>query len=45
MKEFKDLINKENLMHRFLSKPADIDKILQIIQRKVLKATQFASRG
>ena len=28
-------------MHRFLSKQTDIDKILQIIQRKVLKSTHL----
>ena len=28
-------------MHRFLPKQTDIDKILQIIQRKVLKGTHL----
>ena len=40
-KELEDLIDKGNLIHRFLPKPTDIDKILQIIQRKVLKATHL----
>ena len=31
------LINKENLIHKFLPKQTDIDKILEVIQRKVLK--------
>ena len=30
-----------NLIHRFLPKQTDIDKILQIIQRKVLKGTHL----
>ena len=34
-----DLINKGNLIHKFLSKQADIDKILKVIQRKVLRGT------
>ena len=32
-----DLINKENLVHKFLPKQTDIDKILSVVQRKVLK--------
>ena len=36
-KVLKDLIDKGNLIHKFLPKQTDIDKILQIIQRKVLK--------
>ena len=36
LKALEDLIDKGNLMHRFLPKQTDIDKILQIIQRKVL---------
>ena len=39
LKALEDLIDKGNLMHRFLPKQTDIDKILQIIQRKVLKGT------
>ena len=40
-KELGDLINKENLVHKFLPKQTDIDKILDIIQRKVLKGTHL----
>ena len=40
-RELKDLIDKENLIHKFLPKQADIDKILEIIQRKVLKGTHL----
>ena len=40
-KELGDLIIKENLVHRYLPKQTDIDKILEIIQRKVLKATHL----
>ena len=36
-KELGDLINKGNLIQKFLSKQEDIDKILKVIQRKVLK--------
>ena len=39
--ELGDLINKENLVHKFLSKQTDIDKILGVIQRKVLKGTHL----
>ena len=40
-KELGDLINKENLVHRFLPKQTDINKILEVIQRKVLKSTHL----
>ena len=40
-KELGDLINKENLVHKFLPKQTDIDKILSVIQRKVLKGTHL----
>ena len=40
-KELEDLIDKGNLIHRFLPKQTNIDKILQIIQRKVLKGTHL----
>ena len=40
-KELEDLIDKGNLIHSFLPKQTDIDKILQIIQRKVLKGTHL----
>ena len=36
-KDLGDLINKENLIHKFLPKQIDIGKILEVIQRKVLK--------
>ena len=36
-----DLISKEKLVHKFLPKQAHIDKILEVIQRKVLKGTHF----
>ena len=37
-KELGDLINKVNVIHKYLPKQTDIDKILEVIQRKVLKA-------
>ena len=40
-KELRDLINKENLIHKYLPKQTDIDKILEVIQRKVLKGTHL----
>ena len=40
-KELGDLVNKENLIHKYLPKQKDIDKILEIIQRKVLKRTHL----
>ena len=40
-KELGDLINKENLVHNFLPKQTDIDKILDVIQRKVFKGTHL----
>ena len=44
-KELEDLIDKGNLTHRFLPKQTDIDKILQIIQGKVLKGTHLPVEG
>ena len=38
-KELGKFINKENLIHKFLPRLADIDKILKIIQRKVPRGT------
>ena len=38
-KDLGDPINRENLIHKFLPKQTDIDKILEVIQRKVLKGT------
>ena len=39
--ELNDLINTGNLIQDFLPKQADIDKILKVIQRKVLKGTHL----
>ena len=38
-KELGNLINKENLLHKYLPKQTDIDKMLGVIQRKLLKGT------
>ena len=35
-KELRDLINKGNIIHKYLPKQTDIDRILEIIQQKVL---------
>ena len=40
-KELGDLICKGNLVHKFLPKQTDIGKILEVIQRKVLKGTHL----
>ena len=40
-KELGDLINMENFVHKYLSKQMDIDKILEVIQRKVLRGTHL----
>ena len=40
-KELGSIINKENLIHRYLPKQTDIDKMLEVIQRKVLKGTHL----
>ena len=40
-KELGDLINKENLVHKYLPKQTDIDNILEVIQRKVIKDTHL----
>ena len=40
-KELGDLINKGNLIHKNLPKQMDIDKILEVIQRKVLRGTHL----
>ena len=40
-KSIDDIIDTGNLIHKFLPKKMDIDKILQIIQRKVLKGTHL----
>ena len=38
-RELGDIINKGNLIQKILSKQSDTDKILKVIQRKVLKGT------
>ena len=40
-KELGDLINKDNFIHKYLPKQMDIDKILEVIQRKVLRGTHL----
>ena len=40
-KELGDLRNKGNFIHKYLSKQTDIDKILEVIQRKVLRGTNL----
>ena len=40
-KELNNLINTGNLIQKFLLKQPDIDKILKVIQRKVLKGTHL----
>ena len=40
-KELGDLISKGNLVHKFLPKQTDVDKVLEAIQRKVLKDTHM----
>ena len=40
-KELGDLINKGNFIHKYLPKQMDIDKILEVIQRKVLRDTHL----
>ena len=40
-KELNNLINIHNLIQKFLPKQADIDRILKVIQRKVLKGTHL----
>ena len=40
-KELGDLINKGNFVHKYLPKQMDIDKILEVIQRQVLKGTHL----
>ena len=40
-KELGDLVNKGHLVHKYVPKQTDIDKILKVIQRKVLKGTHL----
>ena len=44
-KSLEYIIDIGNLIHKFLPKQTDIDKILQIIQRKVLKGTHLPIEG
>ena len=41
-KELRSLVNTGRLVQRFLPKQANIDKILKIIQQKVLKGTHLS---
>ena len=41
-KELGDLIDKGNFVHKYLPKQMDIDKILEVIQTKVLKGTHLS---
>ena len=41
-KELENLINKENLIHKYLPKQTDIDKILDVIQRQGIEGHPFA---
>ena len=40
-KRLEDIIDTGNLIHKFLPKQMDIDKILHIIQRKMVKGTIY----
>ena len=42
--ELGNLVNKGNFVHKYLPKQMDIDKILEIIQRKVLKGTHLPTK-
>ena len=44
-KELGGLISREKLVHRFLPKQTDIDKILEVIQRNSTKRHPFACRS
>ena len=39
--ELSDLLDSTKLIHRYLPKQEDIDKILDIIKRKILKGTHL----
>ena len=39
--ELTDLVNTERIVQKYLPKQADIDKILKVLQRKVLKGTHL----
>ena len=40
-KELGDIIDKKNFIHKYLPRQTDIDKMLEVIQRKVLKGTHL----
>ena len=40
-KELGDIIDKRNFIHKYLPKQMDIDKMLEVIHRKVLKGTHL----
>ena len=42
LKDLESLVNTRRLVQNFLPKQADIDKILKIIQQKVLKGTHLS---
>ena len=44
-KESGDLVYKGNIIHKYLPKQTDIDRILDIIQRKVLKRHSSISQN
>ena len=41
LKRLKDIIDMGNLIHKFLPRQTDIDKVLHVIERKVLKGTHL----
>ena len=40
-KELGDIIDKKNFIHKYLPKQMNIDKKLEVIQRKMLKGTHL----
>ena len=42
MKDLESLINTSNFVQKFLSKQADIDNMLKIIQHKLLKGVHLS---
>ena len=41
LKRLEDIIDTGNLIHKFLPRQTDIDKILHVIQRRMLKGTHL----
>ena len=39
--ELADLVNTDNIVQKYLPRQTDIDNILKVIQRKILKGTQL----